>query len=84
MVVLRGVYAYFEDRTSSLTYISRGSPYTAHLLQSQEGKQFASTLFPKLRAYYEQSKWSDPWTLMPDFIGYRGHRVPIHTYISQN
>ena len=44
----------------------------AHLLQSQRGKEFASTLFLQPGASYEQGKWSDPWTLMPDIVGLPG------------
>ena len=72
MKVQRRVYTFFEDRTLSITYISQGSPYTVHLLQSQRGKEFASTLFLQPGASYEQGKWSDPWTLMPDIIRLSG------------
>ena len=72
MMVQRRVYTFFEDRTLSITYISQGSPYTVHLLQSQRGKEFASTLFLQPGASYEQGKWSDPWTLMPDIVRLSG------------
>ena len=72
MMVPSIVYTYFEDRILSVTDISQGSPYTAPLLQSQRGKEFGSTLFPQPGASYEQGKWSDPWTLMPDIVRLSG------------
>ena len=66
MMVPSVIYTYFEDRILSVTDISRGSPYTVHLLLSQRGKEFASTLLLQPGASYGQGKWSDPWTLMPE------------------
>ena len=63
---------FFINASVSLSCTSEGSPYTVHLLQSQRGKEFASTLFLQPGASYEQGKWSDPWTLMPDIVRLTG------------